>query len=71
MVMEFQFTKTLTFPFNQDPRLIAICIDEYSYHACIIIFSFVVTKHLDIASYIGYTIKHQLLFNSLNCLSYW
>ena len=39
------------FYFSIKSRLIAICI-EYSYHACMIIFSFVSTKYLDIASYI-------------------
>ena len=38
------------FYFSVKSRLIAICI-EYRNHACIIIFSFVATKHLDIASY--------------------
>ena len=37
--------------FSIKSRLIAICMS--SYHACMIIFSFVATKHLDVASYIS------------------
>ena len=39
---------SFTFPLNQDRLQYALS----SYHACMIIFSFVTTKHLDIASYI-------------------
>ena len=52
--MEFEFIIyiyiSFKFYFSIKSRLIAICI-EYSYHACMIVFSFVATKHLDIARY--------------------
>ena len=46
-IMEFQFIAIINFYFFITSRLIAICIMS-SYHACMIIFSFVATKHLDI-----------------------
>ena len=47
------------FYFSIKSCLIATCI-EYSYHACMIIFSFVATKHLDIASYMPYCLLAML-----------
>ena len=47
---QWNFSLSKHFYFSIKSRLIAICMS--SYHACMIIFSFVATKHLDIASYI-------------------